>query len=122
MALMLIAMAATYDPDPSSPNGFNLPYDLITGERIAVRWRTWLKQDPVNLVRSNQKRLSKLKGIYIDCGWRDQFHIHYGSRQLSLRLQEYGIQHRYEEFSGTHSGIDHRLDVSLPFLAKTLSA
>ena len=27
MALMLIAMAATYDPDPSSPNGFNLPYD-----------------------------------------------------------------------------------------------
>ena len=122
MALMLIAMAATYDPDPSSPNGFNLPYDLITGERIAVRWRTWLKQDPVNLVRSNQKRLSKLKGIYIDCGWRDQFHIHYGSRQLSLRLQEYGIKHRYEEFSGTHSGIDHRLDVSLPFLAKTLSA
>ena len=21
--------------------------------------------------------------IYIDCGWRDQYHIHYGSRILS---------------------------------------
>jgi hypothetical protein len=73
------------------------------------------------LVRKNKARLAKLRGIYIDCGWRDQFHIHYGSRQLSLELQEASIKHRYEEFSGTHSGIDHRLDISLPFLAKALA-
>ncbi len=23
-----------------------------------------------------------LPGIYIDCGWRDRYHIHYGSRIL----------------------------------------
>jgi len=23
-----------------------------------------------------------LSGIYIDCGWRDQYHIHYGARIL----------------------------------------
>ena len=121
ITLMLLAMAATYDPNPDAPNGFNLPYDLNTGERIEKRWRQWLAHDPVNLIRKNKARLAKLRGIYIDCGWRDQFHIHYGSRQLSLQLQQCGIKHRYEEFSGTHSGIDHRLDTSLPFLAKSLA-
>lgn len=120
MSLMLLAMAATYDPDPNVPNGFNLPYDLNTGQRIDARWRQWLKHDPIHLVRANRSRLAKLRGIYMDCGWRDQFHIHFGMRQLSMELQKYGIKHRYEEFSGTHSGIDHRLDISLPFLARTL--
>ena len=120
MSLMLVAMAATYDPNPDAPNGFNLPFDLNTGERIDTRWRTWLKHDPINRVRAEKTRLAKLRGIYIDCGWQDQFHIHYGSRQLSTRLNQYGISHRYEEFAGTHSGIDHRLDISLPFLAKSL--
>jgi predicted esterase len=67
-----------------------------------------------------KKNLKTLKGIFIDCGWRDQFHIHYGSRQLSQVLQEAGVKHRYEEFNGTHSGVDHRLDTSLAFLAKKL--
>jgi hypothetical protein len=31
-----------------------------------------------------------------------------------------GIAHSYEEFDGTHSGIDWRYDVSLPRLAKAL--
>ena len=120
MSLMLVAMAATYDPNPDAPNGFNLPFDLNTGERIDTHWRTWLKHDPINRVQADKTRLAKLRGIYIDCGWQDQFHIHYGSRQLSTRLNQYGISHRYEEFAGTHSGVDHRLDISLPFLAKAL--
>ena len=121
MTLMLLAMAATYDPEPAAPNGFYLPYDLHTGARIEARWRQWLKHDPVNMVRANKRRLEKLRGLYIDCGWRDQFHIHFGSRQLSMQLTKHGIDHRYEEFSGTHSGIDHRMDISLPFLARALS-
>ena len=67
-----------------------------------------------------KKNLQKMKGIFIDCGWRDQFHIHYGSRQLSQVLSAAGVAHRYEEFNGTHSGVDHRLDTSLAFLAKKL--
>src|SRR5690606_11351984 len=30
-ALMNLAMAASYDPDPSAPNGFRLPYNVETG-------------------------------------------------------------------------------------------
>jgi enterochelin esterase-like enzyme len=119
--LMMVAMAASYDPDPEAPNGFRLPFDLETGELISARWKKWLRHDPVNLVTRYGNNLKSLKGIFIDCGWRDQYRIHYGSRILSRRLREQGIAHRYEEFNGTHSGIDHRMDVSLPFLYKALS-
>jgi hypothetical protein len=118
--LMNLAMAATYDPDPSAPNGFRLPCDLETGELLPARWRRWLAHDPINLVARYAQNLKKLSGIYMDCGWRDQYRIHYGCRILSQRFQEHGIAHIYEEFDGTHSGIDHRMERSLPFLSRAL--
>ncbi|HEX7080485.1 MAG TPA: alpha/beta hydrolase-fold protein [Gammaproteobacteria bacterium] len=118
--LMNIAMAATYDPDPADPRRIRVPFDLETGELIPERWRRWLRHDPIRLVGRYAANLKTLRGIFIDCGWRDQYRIHYGSRILSKRLAEHGIAHRYEEFDGTHSGIDHRMDRSLPFLYKAL--
>lgn len=118
--LMNLAMAATYDPDTKAPNGFRVPFDLETGELIPSRWRRWLKHDPINLVKRYADNLKTLQGIYIDCGWRDQYHIHYGSRIISQRMHEAGIAHRYEEFDGTHSGIDQRMDISLPYLQRVL--
>ena len=118
--LMNLAMAASYDPDPDAPNGFRLPFNLETGELIPARWRKWLKHDPINLVRRFQNNLKSLRGIFIDCGWRDQYQIHYGSRILSKRLSQAGITHRYEEFPDNHSSIDYRMDRSLPFLSRAL--
>lgn len=120
MTLMLVAMAASYDTDPTLPNGFGLPFDLANGKFLQDRWRNWLRHDPIHMSSRQKNNLKTLKGIFIDCGWRDQFHIHYGSRQLCQVLQAAGIDHRYEEFDGTHSGVDHRLDTSLAFLAKKL--
>ena len=119
-AIMNLCMAATYDPDPRAPNGFRLPFNLETGEVLPERWKRWQANDPVNLVREYRKNLRSLRGIYIDCGARDQYHIHFGSRILSKRLALAGIEHTYEEFDDTHSDIDYRMDVSLPFLAKAL--
>lgn len=121
MALMNLCMAASYDPDPRAPNGFRVPFDLETGELIPARWRAWRRHDPIHLVRRYAGNLKTLRGIYIDCGWRDQYHIHYGSRILSRELTRAGVEHRYEEFDGTHSGIDHRMDQSLPFLSRALA-
>jgi S-formylglutathione hydrolase FrmB len=119
-ALMLIAMSATYDPNPKAPLGFHLPFNLETGERIETRWKQWLKHDPINLVTRYKANLKSLRGIFIDCGWRDQYNIHYGSRILSKRLADAGVKHSYQEFDDTHSGIDYRMEVSLPFLYKAL--
>jgi putative esterase len=120
-AIMNLCMAATYDPDPKAPLGFRLPFHLETGEAIPGRWKKWQRHDPIHLVRRYRDNLATLAGIYIDCGWRDQYHIHYGARILSLRLAEAGIAHTYEEFDDNHSDIDYRMNVSLPFLYRALN-
>ena len=94
--------------------------DLETGEFIESRWRRWLAHDPIHMVREHRANLKTLKGIFIDCGWRDQFHIHYGTRILSKQLTKNKVPHVYQEFDDTHSGIDYRMDVSLPFLYRAL--
>lgn len=119
-AVMNLCMAATYDPDPAAPNGFRVPFDLETGELIASRWKKWLANDPIHMVTRHAAALRSLRGIYIDCGWADQYHIHYGTRILSKRLAELKIAHVYEEFDDTHSDIDYRMDISLPFLVRCL--
>jgi len=118
--IMNLCMAATYDPDPRAPNGFRLPFNLETGEVLPERWKRWRANDPVNLVAKHRAGLASLRGIYIDCGWRDQYHIQYGARILSKRLAQSRIPHVYEEFDDNHSDIDYRMDVSLPFLYRAL--
>ncbi len=116
LTLMMICMAATYDPQDE----IQLPFDLYSCEINPKRWQHWLDNDPVNLVKDKVNALKQLKGLFMDCGFRDQFMIHYGMRRLSKELHKHGIKHSYEEFNGTHSGIDYRLDVSLPFLYDTI--
>jgi enterochelin esterase-like enzyme len=118
--VMNLCMAATYDPDPRAPLGFRVPFNLESGEPIDERWRQWRKHDPIHLVSKYRAALKSLRGIYIDCGWRDQYHIHYGTRILSRRLAAAGVRHTYEEFDDNHTDIDYRLDVSLPFLYRAL--
>ena len=118
--LMNLCMAASYDPDPKVANGFRIPFNAETGELLAVRWARWLRHDPILLVGRYAGALRTLKGIYVDCGWRDQYHLHYGARILSKRLAQQRIAHRYEEFNDNHSGIDYRMDLSLPFLYRAL--
>ncbi len=118
--LMMLAMAASYDPDPQAPNGFRLPFNLETGEIIETRWKQWLKHDPIHMADKHVKALRSLKGIFIDCGWADQYQIHYGSRILSKKLAQLGVDHVYEEFNDNHSDIDYRMDRSLPYLVKVL--
>ena len=120
MCIMNLCMAATYDPDPRAPNGFRVPFNLESGEALPERWARWRRHDPINLVQRYRQNLKTLRGIYIDCGWRDQFHIHYGARILAKRLAEAGIAHNYEEFDDDHSDIDYRMDVSLPFLYRAI--
>ena len=37
-------------------------------------------------------------------------------------LDRLGVAHTYEEFPDNHSSVDYRMDISLPLLAKALSA
>ncbi|NOY55426.1 MAG: enterochelin esterase [Actinobacteria bacterium] len=121
--LMALAMAASYDPDPAGPKGIRLPVDLYTGELDAERWANWMRHDPVEMVKSPECRenLRSLRGLYIDCGSKDQYSLVYGARTFVKALKEAGIEHRYEEFDDDHTGVDYRQDVSFPYLYQALT-
>ena len=116
-----LAMAASYDPDPTQFLGLRLPVTFDTCEIIEERWANWLRQDPANASDTQVADLGRLKALYIDCGEHDQFNLLYGARRLVRRLNELGVAHRYEEFPDNHTGVDYRMDESLPFLAQALS-
>jgi S-formylglutathione hydrolase FrmB len=119
--LMTVAMAASYDADPDNPEVIRLPFDLRTGALDQERWANWLAHDPLNLIEKHKKALDSMLAFYIDAGNRDQYNIQFGTRLLSEKLEKLNIDHHYEEFDGTHSGMDWRLDLSLPFIANALA-
>lgn len=122
-ALTLIAMAATYDPQPDQPRGARLPVDLRTCTLDPAAWQRWLAHDPLHMIDDPacQHALRSLRGLFIDVGSRDQYGLHYGTRAFVDKLKAAGIDHRHEEFPDDHNGTDYRLDVSLPFLHAALT-
>ena len=121
MTLMILALAAFYDPDLENPDCIQLPFDARTGELIDERWQQWLRWDPVQMAEEHVDNLKKLKCLFFDCGSRDQYRLHHGARILAQRFEDLGVPYRYEEFDDDHSSIQYRYDVSLPLLADTLS-
>lgn len=122
--LLTLAMAASYDPcvgpGAGPESGIQLPFDLHTLEMDNERWGHWLRHDPLNLLESHADQLAALELLYIDVGSRDQYNIQYGTRAFTKGLSSLEIEHHYEEFDGTHSGLDWRLDISLVKLAGVL--
>jgi len=121
--LMILAMAATYDPDPNASKGIRLPVDPKTCVLDEERWARWLEHDPLRLVRRSDcvENLRSLRGLWIDCGSRDQYALHYGARAFADELTHAGIDHVYEEFDDDHSSVDYRMDRSLPYLYRAIT-
>jgi S-formylglutathione hydrolase FrmB len=117
--LNILAMAACYSPNADAPLGFDLPFDMETGEEDARVMARWRKFDPVVACRRYAKNLRKLRGVFVDCGMKDEFALHAGARILVKRLRELGVKPLvHEEFDDGHMDISYRYDVSLPWLAK----
>jgi len=121
LALNILAMAACYSPEPEAELGIGLPFDLATGLPRADVWQRWLGFDPLRLLPTHAEALRSLRLLYLDCGTKDEFHLHHGSRAFTAELKRLGIRHRYEEFDDGHMNVPYRYDTSLPELAKALS-
>jgi len=120
--LEMLAMAASYDPDPEAPWGVRLPVDPETAELDEARWAAWKAHDPVVLAGQAhcQANLRSLRGLYFDCGANDQYHLVHGARSLARVLRVAGIPFHYEEFDDDHTNVDYRMDHSLPYLYQAL--
>jgi enterochelin esterase family protein len=118
--LNTIAMASCYSPNPASPHGFDLPFDLHTGEIIDAVWQRWLQWDPVYLVGQHAEALQSLKLLFIDAGRRDEFNLQFGARIFCEKLKQHGIAHVHEEFDDGHLNIPYRYDVSLQRISEAM--
>jgi enterochelin esterase-like enzyme len=121
-ALNVLAMAAHYSPSPASPHlGIDFPFDLETGAMRWDVWERWRAWDPVNMVEAHGDALRRLRLVYVDCGRRDEFALHWGARALVAELKRVGVAPFYEEFDDGHMSISYRYDTSLPMLARALA-
>lgn len=119
----ILAMAAAYTPDPSAPLGARIPMDPTTGALDRELWDKWLEHDPLTWVDS-PKVLETLKGLsllFVDCGTRDEHHLHLGLRTFVAALNKHGIPVEHDEFDDGHRGLSYRFDVSLPKLTGVLA-
>ena len=118
---MNLCMAATYDPDPRAPNGFRLPFNLETGEVIAGALEALAGQRPDEPGRRSTARTSSRCAASTSTAARATSTTSTTARaSCPSACAQAGIRHTYEEFDDTHSDIDYRMDVSLPFLARAL--
>lgn len=104
--LNAIAMGLCYSPGPRGTIEF--PIEHETGILRPNVWRTWKMHDPCEFLRVRSDNLLRLSGLYLDVGIRDQYHLHFGARQIRNLLHEQGVPVTYSEFDGTHSDIDER--------------
>jgi hypothetical protein len=65
--------------------------------------------------------LRKLRGVFIDCGSRDQFALHHGARIFAAKARRLGVRVQHEEFEDDHSSISYRYDRSFHVLHRYLS-
>jgi enterochelin esterase family protein len=121
-AFNTIGMSACYSPNPDAELGFDVPFDLATGEIREDVWARWLEHDPVRLVEKSANNLKSLKMLYLDAGTRDEFALDLGARILCERLKKHDIPHIHEEFDDGHFNISYRQNRSLELISENITA
>jgi len=113
------ALAACYSAEPDGT--VTLPFDPATGRLRDEVWRRWLALDPVRMAAGYADALRSLRGVYLDAGRRDEYWLDLGAAAFSAELDALGVEHVFELFDDTHSGIEYRYPKALAFLAERLT-
>src|SRR5205085_63991 len=116
-----LASAAAWSPNPKKPPFFiDLP--TVNGQTDALILAKWAANAPLALTDQYIENLKKMKALAMDAGDRDE-PIATTVRQLDALLDNYGLAHTYEIYSGDHvSAVAARLVThTLPFFSKNLS-
>lgn len=124
--LSIICCAAAWSPSSSGPygfgTGFDLPFDLETGEIDQPVWQRWKAEDPTSwLSRVDAREAFSASSVYLDVGFRDEYNLQFGARQIAKQMTAYNIARVYEEFDGGHTNTAFRYDHSLAFVSQHLA-
>jgi len=116
-------MAACYSTDADGT--VRLPFDVATGRLDPAVWERWLARDPVRMVPAHADALHGLRGIWIDAGRSDEWHLDLGAEAFRHALAAAGVGEpvvRFELFEGRHADIEHRYPMAIGWLAERISA
>lgn len=116
-----LAMASCYSPNPGSPLGFDLPFDLTDGALLPSVWDRWLSNDPVRMISKRAEALRSQSLIFVDCGTKDEWFLDIGARMMTSEMSRLGLEVVHEEFDAGHMRIPYRYNRSLPLLTKALA-
>ncbi len=120
-AIMTIATAAAYAPEPDAPFPHAaLPFDIRTGMPVDAIWQRWLDHDPLIRLQRDPDALKSAAKVFLDAGDRDEHGLQFGARRMAERLRERGVDFVHEEFPGGHRGTAYRYDQSIPLLVAAL--
>lgn len=115
------AMAAAYSADEDGT--VNLPFDTASGQMIPGVWERWLAHDPVRMVPLHADALRSLRGIYIDAGTRDEYHLDLGAAGFREALAAIGVTDVFFElFPAGHGGTEYRYPIAMRYLAEHIAA
>jgi hypothetical protein len=98
-----------------------MPFEIETGKLREDVWARWLDRDPVRMVPRHADELRSMRGIWLDAGRRDEWHLDNGAVAVSRELDRIGVAHTLELFDAGHMSIGYRYPRSLAFLATTLA-
>ena len=124
-AAFVLAASAAYSPDPdgSFPH-VALPFDPVTAEPRKSVFDLWHTEDPLTRMRAPEAAaaLRGLSLLYLDAGQSDEHGLQFAARALASAAGHAGAAVQLEEFPGGHRGTSHRYELSLPALARALTA
>ena len=120
LALELLAMASVYSPNPNATLGFDLPFDITSGQLRPEVWESWLACDPLRAVEQHVDALRSLRLLYLDCGRFDEYNLLYGARLLTQKLRALDIPFQYEEYEGSHRNTKPRYDLSFAAISAAM--
>lgn len=121
-AAYIAALSMCFSPNMNRPPYyFDLPVDVVTGELRPDVWARWTALDPVSMATTCTDALRAMRLIYLDCGNRDQYYLHFGARLLSRTLTGLGIKHEYYEYEDDHLYVNYRYPESLGRIAAVIA-
>lgn len=123
--LEVYAYATAYSTDPDGT--VRIPFD-DTGAVVPDVWQRWLARDPVVMATKPTcaEALRSLRGIWIDAGDKDEYHLDLGATAFRRAVAAAGVPDErvhFDLFDGGHGGIaiENRYPLALAWLSERIS-
>ena len=113
-------MAACYSTDQDGT--VRLPFDTATARLDDGVWQRWLANDPVRMAADHADALGSMRGIWLDSGDRDEYHLDLAAQAFADELDRLGVRYELQLHHAGHRAVEYRYPTALRWLLEVLAA